>query len=123
MKLRNVFLFIVGFSVFSCASKQEIIEVTPTPPVIEDRHLCMDACTNLRSLGCVEGDYIDTQKKCADSLQCAFGQDCLLGTCQASCETFCFETESNGVWLDPGCVSQITSCDMIESCPALIPKQ
>lgn len=104
-------------------------KVTPQPPVITDTSECAAACANLQRLQCKEGEPIDMGTTCASSLQC-LGLDgrtdskqyCSIeGHCMVTCTAFCEETQAQGVWLDPGCVKNITSCEQVDSCP--LPKK
>ena len=97
-------------------------EVTPMPPTVTDQNLCPAACANLQKLGCDEGKPIDMKRACLKDGDCDTNQSCSAGTCTASCEAFCRSTENEGVWLDPGCVSRITSCKQIDSCPVPVKK-
>lgn len=92
--------------------------VTPQPPVITDQMLCPVACEHIgpRGLKCEDGNPIDMGIVCKTIEDCNKGS-CVAGKCLVSCEQFCVDTENAGVWLDPGCVSTIASCDQIESCP------
>lgn len=93
------------------------------PPQITDQDQCAPACANLQKLGCDEGKPIDMKKACLRDADCDSRQSCTAGTCTASCETFCRSTENEGVWLDPVCVSKITACSQIDTCPATVKKQ
>jgi hypothetical protein len=98
-------------------------EITPMPPKITDQDQCAPACANLQKLGCEEGKPIDMKRACSADTDCDSHQTCAAGRCTASCETFCRSTENAGVWLDPVCVSKITSCGQIDSCPMLEKKK
>jgi hypothetical protein len=117
-------LTIAGATAAACVGcPKQPDPVTPQPPVITDQASCQAACDNLRALGCDEGNPIDTGAPCTASNQCQSGQTCsALGTCIVSCVQFCMDTENAGVWLDPVCVSKITSCGQIDQCPAAQPK-
>ena len=97
--------------------------VTPQPPVVTDQMLCPVACEHIgpRDLNCEDGKPIDMKVVCESTVDCKKGT-CVSGKCFVSCEQFCVDTENAGVWLDPGCVSNITSCDQIESCPLARPR-
>jgi hypothetical protein len=97
--------------------------VTSQPPVVTDQDQCVPACAKLKELHCADGEPIDMKKSCVIQAECGPGQTCSGGTCHASCEQFCRDTEDQGVWLDPICVSQITSCDQVDSCPTPQPKK
>ena len=91
--------------------------ITPMPPIVTDQAACPSACSNLRKLGCEEAQPIETSISCSTDSQCGRGAVCSMGTCLVSCEKFCIDTEDRGVWLDPTCVANVSSCSMIDSCP------
>lgn len=93
------------------------IEVTPNPPVITDQANCSSACARLKILRCEEGTDLDMKKACVTIDECGKGQTCVDGRCIVTCTQFCTDTENRGVFLDPTCVMNITSCDQIERCP------
>lgn len=68
-------------------------ERKPVVIVPEDTHKCPEACSNLRSLGCEEG------------------QDLEDGT---TCEDFCRETQERGHALNPTCLATVKSCAEVE---------
>lgn len=79
-------------------------EVPWNPPVvITDSDHCKLACEHLRDLKCKEGDPV---KATGDAGY-------------VSCEDFCRETQSNGVWLNPKCVEQINTCSELETCAVI----
>lgn len=94
------------------------IMVTPQPPTVVDQDKCQAACDNLKRLGCEEAEPIDMHASCFGDAECLPGQTCsTFGTCVASCVSFCVDTENQGVWLDPGCVANVKTCDQVDSCP------
>lgn len=105
--------------------------VSPNPPVVVDQDQCAAACDNLKALGCQEGNPIDMKHSCHVASDCKDidgnvdpKQSCAAnGECMVTCAQFCIDTEDAGVWLDPGCVRSIRSCDQVESCPMAMPKQ
>ena len=104
--------------VLSCSvATPEPVTPTPMPEVIVDTSECTKACDNLRKLGCSEGDPIVTNTGCVTTDDCPSFQRCESGRCVASCEVFCNDTQTQGVWLDPTCVAEITGCERIDSCP------
>lgn len=120
MKFALSTLFIVltfGCQALNPLEPNEPEPPTPVPPVVVDTPACKAACENLQLLKCEEGNPIVTNKTCVDDLQCDQGQECVTGICVAHCETFCEQTQAQGVWLDPVCVSKIDSCSQIDSCP------
>lgn len=92
--------------------------VTPQPPVVTDQMLCPVACEHIgaKGLNCEEGQPVDMKIACKETIDCKKGT-CVAETCHVSCEQVCIDTENAGVWLDPGCVSNISSCDQIDMCP------
>ena len=90
--------------------------ITPDPIVIVDTNMCQPACTNLRALGCEEGTPIFTGEPCNAGMGCSDGATCIDYMCKVTCERFCEDTQKNGVWLNPTCVTKITDCSDIETC-------
>ena len=111
-------VMLVAFVPFSCSG----VEITPHPITITDSDKCPAACENLRRLGCEEAKSIDVGTKCVSGQNCPLGQYCDVGTCHATCDQFCRETQSQGVFLDPTCVMNITDCKQVDGCPANIRK-
>lgn len=93
--------------------------ITPMPKVVTDSDHCPVACKKLSDLKCPEAEPINTHFACREDSNCQNGETCNgeTGTCWASCETFCRNTQAEGVWLSPACVENITSCDQVDSCP------
>lgn len=91
-------------------------EPTPDPPVVTDQAMCGAACDRLNLLGCEEGKPIDMYVECAPTSGCGGGMECYDGGCYTTCAEFCVQTEDQGVWLQPGCVMNILSCDQLEQC-------
>ncbi len=121
-KIISLAFFLVFLPAASCTTNQG--KITPNPPVITDQHACPAACANLEKLGCPEAQPIDMGTNCFHDADCFnvhgsrdMTQTCINGRCNTSCTNFCVETENQGVWLDPICVSKITSCSQIETCP------
>lgn len=88
-------LFIVLFSIIllSCSHIEHwYIE----PEDLEHSKLaCEKACENLKELRCPEAQSLSD------------------GT---TCETFCMDTERNGLGLNTKCLSEIEACDQINTC-------
>lgn len=97
--------------------------VTPTPPVIADTDMCDAACARMRQLSCPEARDVATGMECVADSDCAYGEQCVDRICFATCEQFCTDTQEAGVWLDPGCIAQITACESISSCPIVHAKE
>jgi len=128
-KIANVLFIACVALIIGCPKP---VVVTPVPPVVTDQNVCVDACANLQKLGCKEGDPIDMGTRCDAFGNCkdVYGQtdasqtcDATTNKCMTSCANFCVAVENQGVWLDPTCVSKITACSQIESCPLAQPKQ
>ena len=76
----------------------------PNPAKVPDSELCDEMCTHLRSLGCEEGnDYYDNEKPGPVEVP------------NATCEDFCVVQQANGVFVNPRCVMEVPSCDLIET--------
>lgn len=93
------YFYLVLALVFSgcagCPTKGEFFPPAPEP-VTQDIQLCATAETNLKKLKCIpEGAYTKKGK--------TFTQ-------------FCEETQKNGVFLNPKCLSTITECNKMKSC-------
>lgn len=104
--------------------------VTPQPPSVTDQADCKAACEHLQALGCDDGQDIDMHTNCTSNENCLDiyfkqdpGQFCKNGACLVTCQTFCERTENAGVWLDPGCVSHVTACNLVDTCPMSTPKK
>ncbi len=103
MKLMLVF---VAASLSCCINR----EVAWQPEKIVDSDMCRLACENIgpTGLGCEEGEPIEmVSGGCdagIDNVRCV------------SCEKFCVDTQTTGVWLQPGCVASVKSCSEIEGC-------
>jgi len=70
--------------------------VKPQPtPIVIDNNYCLKAQENLQRLHCAEGEPTKKGK---------------------SFEQFCVGTQQNGVFLNPKCLSEITSCGQVDSC-------
>lgn len=124
---RAVGLVVIGlFLSMGSSCKTNSGMITPNPPVVTDQDHCAAACANLQKLSCQEGDPIVTGTSCKVDQDCkdpdgnwdVYQQCSTVGHCMVSCVNFCITTENSGVWLDPGCVEKITSCDQVDSCPA-----
>ncbi len=70
----------------------------PPPPVPPDTDKCATACANLTKLHCAEAEPI----KMSDGSV-------------TTCEQFCRETQNQGVYLNPDCVSKVTTCAEVET--------
>lgn len=98
--------------------------VSPVPVAIVDQGDCGRACDNLAQLGCSAGKPIDMGTTCNVAADC-LGPDgtheamqaCVNGRCTVSCVDFCHAEEDGGVWLDPTCVAQVTTCEQVSFCP------
>lgn len=108
--MKKLFAILPFVFMFACAHCGESIKPTPLPP---DIHMCKVACDHIgpEGLNCPDGQPIDMlfpdKNGCEDGVN---------ETTCVSCEKFCKDTMNQRVWLEPTCVSQIVSCDQIESC-------
>ncbi len=85
-------LFLLGPD---CSGNQPT-PVKPQPtPVVTDNNYCAKAQENLLRLNCVEGQPTKKGK---------------------SFEQFCVGTQQNGIFLNPKCLSEIKSCEEVDSC-------
>ena len=80
---------------------------------------CSSACAHLKELKCPEGDPVNMQHVCTRPTECKSTEYCDKGSCHATCEQFCGETEANGVGLNTYCVQHITTCDQVDTCTIL----
>lgn len=80
--------------------------VTPKPtPIVVDTEMCDTADKHLAQLCLADSEK---NKYC-----------CMIGSPTKKGKTytqFCIEKQNQGVWLNPRCVSQITSCEQIDNC-------
>lgn len=116
--------FLLLLTASDCKTVNNSGKVTPQPAAIDSTD-CAAACANLERLQCPEGAPIDMGKSCKETNQC-LGLDgkpdtkqyCgTNGHCMVTCTAFCIDTQNQGVWLDPTCVKNITSCEQLNSCP------
>jgi hypothetical protein len=70
----------------------------PTPPTPTDTNKCPEACANLKKLHCPEAEPIKMSDGSA-----------------STCEQFCRDTQSQGVYLNPACVANVTTCGEVET--------
>lgn len=91
-KLISLFVLLSLF--IGCDSCLQPPPSRPTP-IVTDTDYCQAAEDNLIKLGCQEGRPTKTGKKFA---------------------AFCLETQQNGVFLNPKCLSTIKYCGEIDSC-------
>ena len=98
--------------------------VTPVPDKITDQSFCKAACEHIgpNGLNCEEGLPIEMKISCKLDSDCEEGLTCSRsGSCQASCEKFCIDTENAGVFLLPACVVNVKTCADIDSCSGTRP--
>jgi hypothetical protein len=83
-----------------------------SPASVPDTEYCAAACEHIGSddagLSCEEGKPIEMQQGGCDA-----GVN---DTTCVSCVKFCYDTQQQGVWLNPKCVVNIKSCDQIDNC-------
>ena len=113
--MKRLLLLSIAFFLSACPNSSRL--VSPNPPQIVDSQLCGSACERLSTLGCDEGKPVGTGIACNGDWECGHTEQCVNRWCFDTCEHFCSETQAWGVWLDPTCVSQINSCNEIDTCP------
>lgn len=115
--IKVFFAFFLAFAVafVGCLCKAPPVA---NPPKLTDQDKCEAACKHIgpEGLKCPEGNAVVMTRSCKDTSSCKVGQSCVAGMCEVSCTKFCIDTQDNGVWLNPGCVSSVTSCDQIDAC-------
>lgn len=89
MKKIIVAAFLLSFALIACPNGP--------PPIIDTNGDCKTAETHLKQLGCIPKNIPYTVKG-------------------KSFEQFCTETMLNGINLNPGCLSNITACNQMNSC-------
>lgn len=82
---------------------------SPTPTPTPDSELCGQMCQHIGpkaqgGLGCPEGDPVYDSDLPGPR-----------GVPNKSCELFCKDQQTNGVFINPRCVMQVTACDQIET--------
>ncbi len=81
---------------------------SPNPTPAPDTSLCAPMCAHIGTgdggLGCAEGDPL------YDSTQPG-----PVGVPNETCTQFCVHQQNNGVFINPRCVMQVTSCAQIEA--------
>ena len=85
---------------------------SPSPTPVPDTNLCPQMCqhigpVNAGGLGCAEGDPL------YDSTQPG-----PMGVPNETCTQFCVHQQNNGIFINPKCVTQVTSCSQIEAARA-----
>lgn len=110
--MKNIIFLICSFFIINGCNQF----ATPNPTKLTDQNECIPACANLQKLGCEEGLPIRTRVACVTSSDCPNGQSCAGDVCTVSCAQFCIESENNGIWLQPTCVSHISSCTQVQDC-------
>ena len=104
---RHMKKFILCFIFFNIIAgcNQGATIAHPNPSVIDDTDKCVDADQHLAQLCAV-----DSEK---NSYCCATESPTKKGK---TFTQFCIEKQNEGVWLNPTCLSTITSCDQIDVC-------
>lgn len=91
---RQVFILLLSLFITNCASCQD--DVRQPTPVVKDSDFCEPAEINLKKLGCEEGN--PTKKGLTFT-------------------EFCLKTQNGGgIYLNPKCLSTITSCSKVDEC-------
>jgi hypothetical protein len=113
--MNKIMWFLPLFLVFGSCQCQPPLPITINPIEITDTNKCLPACENLRRLGCPEGQPVFNGETCQAGMGCNLGT-CIEAKCMATCERFCADMQDSGVWLNPTCVAEIQSCNVIEDC-------
>ena len=80
---------------------------TPTSPTFvhaPDTDLCPAMCAHFRELKCDEGSAFYDNDKPGPK-----------GVPNAKCEDFCQRQQTNGVYVNPRCLTKVPSCNLIET--------
>ena len=93
--MRHVIGFIFVVSLFLAGCPRPL----PVPREPPDTHLCPAACAKLDKLGCEEAEPIEMRD----------------GS-MVTCTEFCVDLQQKGHWLNPTCVSEISSCEGMDQC-------
>jgi nitrous oxide reductase accessory protein NosL len=77
----------------------------PAPINVPDTDVCAAMCEHLgpKGLNCEEGQPVYNSDLPGPT-----------GVPNQSCESFCRETQINGLFLNPKCLKSVPSCDLIE---------
>ena len=103
--MRPVHLLLLAL-VAGCQSSSTAVTVPP------DTNLCAAACQHIGpvdagGIGCEEGEPLYDSNKPGPE-----------GVPNETCTEFCEHQQGQGVFVNPRCLMQITSCDQIESARA-----
>lgn len=79
----------------NCSANTNQSSVAIPTPVVTDTQYCDLAQSHLIALKCDEGNPTKKGK---------------------SFSTVCRETQDNGIFINPKCLSEVTTCDQIDSC-------
>ena len=84
------------------------IPPVPTPVPQPDSSYCAAMCAHIgpSGLNCPEGQPVYDNSLPSDAGP---------GVPNESCTQFCVQQQKNGVWINPRCVSQVTTCGGIEA--------
>jgi len=103
--MKNFLLFFITLSViFIVGCPPPPVAPHPTPEV-KDTFLCIDADEHLNQM-C----HLNPTK---NEYCCQVGSRTKKGKTYTQ---FCIEKHNQGIFLNPGCISQVTSCDQIDAC-------
>lgn len=90
-------------------------ESPENPESTDQTNFCNSGCTNLKKLGCDEGQPLLTPWNCSSSAECPEGS-CIQGKCGFTCVQFCKDSITNGLELNAKCWSEINSCSKVNNC-------
>jgi hypothetical protein len=85
-----------------------LVPSIPTPGPQPDSSFCAAMCAHIgpEGLNCPEGQPVYDSSRPSDAGR---------GVPNESCTQFCVQQQTNGVWINPRCVSQVTTCGGIEA--------
>lgn len=105
--MKRLLLVALGLALLGCFGPEEP-EYTPPP----DTHLCGEMCSHLAKLGCEESQAVyDIDAPGPPDVP------------NVTCKTFCEKRQKRGVFVNPRCVLEVTSCEGIEPARRKDPKQ
>lgn len=103
MKIRILAALAVVALLVGCPPPKDPVVPPPTPP--PDTDWCGTMCDHLKMLGCEEGEPVYNNDKPGP-----------VDVPNQSCEEWCTELQDPDhlYFINPRCVSEVTSCDQIE---------
>jgi hypothetical protein len=100
--MRNFTILVaLAFTLIGCPCPDP---ASPNPQPVPDSDMCPLMCAHLKTLGCEEGQAVyDSDKPGPKDVP------------NKTCEDFCVEQQSNGIFVNPRCVAKVKTCDEIEA--------